>query len=156
MVIAFSIEECAWLDVYATSRGSAPRAFEAKFVTRSRAASSTQSAALDALAERVDVPLALAGYSFGAAVALATDDDRVTAIATVAPPLAMMSVNPPSVPTLVLTPQHDQFSPPDATRPIVGEWDDCDFDTVESADHFLIGHTYDVGRRVTAWLVGRY
>jgi alpha/beta superfamily hydrolase len=113
-------------------------------------------AALDALDARVEVPLALTGYSFGAAVALTTEDDRVTAIAALAPPLSMMSVPAPSVPTLVLTPQHDQFSPPDAARAIIETWDDCDFDTIESADHFLTDHTTDVGGRVAAWLAARF
>lgn len=113
-------------------------------------------AALDALAERVEAPLALAGYSFGAAVALSTDDDRITAVAAVAPPLSMMSVSAPSVPTLVLTPQHDQFCQPDAARAIVDDWHDCTFDTIESADHFLMGHTAEVAERVTAWLTSRF
>ena len=112
-------------------------------------------AALDSLGERVDAPLALAGYSFGAAVGLATADDRITAIAAIAPPLSMMTVAAPSVPTLVLTPQHDQFCPPDAARAIVGSWDACDFETIESADHFLIGHTAVVAGRVIDWLADR-
>ncbi len=113
-------------------------------------------AALDALAERIATPLALAGYSFGAAVALATDDDRITAIAAVAPPLSMMSVRTPSVATLVLTPQHDQFCHPHAAQAIVDSWINCEFDTIESTDHFLIGHTAGVAERVTTWLTGRF
>lgn len=112
-------------------------------------------AALDALAERIDAPLALAGYSFGAAVALATDDDRPIAIAAIAPPLSLMSVGVPSVPTLVLTPRHDQFCQPDAAQAIVGDWDDCDFEAIESADHFLMGHTADVAARAVSYLEAR-
>ena len=113
-------------------------------------------AALDALAEGVDAPLALAGYSFGAAVALATADDRITAVAAIAPPLSMMPVAAPSPPALVLTPQHDQFCRPDVARAIVEAWDDCDFETIGSADHFLIGHTADVAERATTWFSARF
>lgn len=112
-------------------------------------------AALDAIAERVDAPLALAGYSFGAAVALAIVDQRVSAIVAVAPPLSMMPAPAPSVPTLVLTPRHDQFCAPDATRAIVESWVDCDFEPIEAADHFLIGHTADVAERATRWLTSQ-
>jgi len=112
-------------------------------------------AALDALADRIDAPLAVAGYSFGAAVALTTGDDRITAIAAVAPPLSMMKVPAPAAPTLILTPRHDQFCPPDAARAIIGDWTDCEFEAIESADHFLTGHTADVADRATSWLAER-
>ncbi len=111
-------------------------------------------AALDALAAETQQPLAAAGYSFGAAVALSTDDARIRAVAAVAPPLAHMEVRPPSVPTLVLTPVHDQFSDPDATAPIVAEWPDNTFEAVDSADHFLAGSAGKVGERAAEWLAG--
>lgn len=113
-------------------------------------------AALDALTERVDAPPSLAGYSFGAAVALATADARISSIVAIAPPLSMMPTPPPSVPTLVLTPRHDQFCPPDAARAIVDSWNDCSFETIESADHFLVGHAAAVAERVVAWLTARH
>jgi pimeloyl-ACP methyl ester carboxylesterase len=68
----------------------------------------------------------------------------------------MMSVAAPTVPTLVLTPQHDQFCGPDAARPIVEAWTDCTFEPIESADHFLMGRTADVAERVATWLTGRF
>ena len=112
-------------------------------------------AALDGLAERTDAPLALAGYSFGAAVALTTDDQPVTAIVAIAPPLGMMPVPTPQVPTLVLTPRHDQFCQPDAAQAIVAHWPDCEFEAIESADHFLMGHTADVAARAVSYLEAR-
>jgi len=112
-------------------------------------------AAIDALAARTDAAIALAGYSFGASVVLTNDDDRVAAIVAIAPALSMMPAPAPSVPTLVLTPQHDQFCPPDVARPIVDTWDGCDFESIESTDHFLMGHTAAVAERVTAWFDAR-
>lgn len=110
-------------------------------------------AALDHLDTVVhDVPRFVVGYSFGAAVALSTSDDRIRAIGAVAPPLAMLPVPEPRVPVLVLTPRHDQFSPPAANEAIVSKWSSAEHEIVESADHFLAGHTASVAQRVTSWL----
>jgi alpha/beta superfamily hydrolase len=109
-------------------------------------------AALDALAEVVDGPLAVAGYSFGAAMALRTDDPRIRALALVAPPLARMSSPEPIVPTLVLAPRHDQITSLEEASAIVDGWRHGTIEIVESADHFLAGHTDAVGERVVACL----
>lgn len=112
-------------------------------------------AALDELASRGDGPLAVVGYSFGASVALNTDDGRIAAIVAIAPPLATMPGPAPAVPTLVLTPRHDQFSAPDTASAIVAGWEQATFEVVESADHFLVGHTATVAARATTWLTER-
>ncbi len=111
-------------------------------------------AALDLLAVEVPgIPLVALGYSFGALVALGLDDDRVTALGLVAPPLAMVpGVDTPRVRTLVLTPAHDQFSPPAATEPIVAGWASCEHRVIEMADHSLVGHTRNIAELVTAWI----
>ena len=112
-------------------------------------------AALDHL-DTVDtldgVARSVVGYSFGGIVALSTADDRIAAIGAIAPPLAVLDVGEPGVPTLVLTPRHDQFSPPATTEAIVAGWADVDFDVIESADHFLAGRTTSVAGQVVAWL----
>lgn len=111
---------------------------------------------LDTIETLTSIPRFVVGYSFGAAVALTTSDARISGIAAIAPPLAMMPVADPGVSTLVLTPRHDQFSPPETTEPIVAEWADVEFDVIESADHFLAGHTTTVARQVTTWLDRRF
>jgi uncharacterized protein len=117
-------------------------------------------AALDVLSGAVDdVPIALVGYSFGAWVALGLDDERVAAVVAIAPPLAAMSPVPiPTVPTLVITPAHDQFSPPSATESIVADWRSrsaapVDLQVVEMADHFLAGRTAAVAQSTTTWII---
>lgn len=107
---------------------------------------------LDTIDALGGVPRHVVGYSFGAAVALNTRDDRIATIGAIAPPLAMMPTGDPGRPVLVLTPRHDQFSPPATTEPIVADWAEATFDVVESADHFLAGHAAAVARRVTDWL----
>ena len=125
-------------------------------------------AALDTLADeladgpsRGPLPLVAAGYSFGAMIAASLDDPRIAARVLVAPPLAAMAptAEPPGtdVPTLVLTPAHDQFSPPEATQPILDRWTAAgtapiDHRTIEMADHFLHGATARVAADVTTWL----
>lgn len=108
---------------------------------------------LDTVDALADVPRFVVGYSFGAGVALSTDDARIRGIVAVAPPLAMMPAPDPRVPVLVLTPRHDQFSPPDTTEPIVAAWPTADFAVIESADHFLAGHTGSVAERAAVWLL---
>lgn len=120
--------------------------------------------ALDALDAELDEPFAdlpriALGYSFGAMIALGLADRRVSALVLVAPPLAMATELPiPDVPTLVLTPRHDQFSPPELSTPIVGGWSaaapqvSIDHQAIESADHSLVGHAEAVASRTTDWL----
>ena len=109
-----------------------------------------------------DVALATIGYSFGAWISLGLGDDRIDAIVAVAPPLAVMSSVPaPVVPTLVITPAHDQFSPPASTEPVVADWrahsaTPIEFEVVDMADHFLAGRTAAVADRTAAWLSDRW
>jgi hypothetical protein len=113
-------------------------------------------AALDLIGTEVpDVPLIAVGYSFGALVALGLDDDRVSALVLIAPPLAMTpDIAAPRVPTLLLTPAHDQFSPPSSSAPIAATWTSAAVDhrTIEMADHSLVGHTAFVADATAAWI----
>ncbi len=111
-------------------------------------------AALDAVAG-ADLPLFVVGYSFGALVALTTDDLRVAAKVAVAAPLTP-NVPEPTVPTLLLVPRHDQFCPPDTAAALVGAWSHTELDVVEDADHFLAGRTRWVAERSVTWLADRH
>ena len=97
------------------------------------------------------VPLVVAGYSFGALVALSVRDPRIDAVVAVAPPLSA-AVEPPPVPTLVLAARHDQFCPFDTAEPIVAGWPTASVQVIESADHFLAGRTQAVATATVEWL----
>ena len=117
-------------------------------------------AAIDEVVAAVpDVPVVALGYSFGAMIALGLNDDRVSALVLIAPPLSMApQATAPTVPTLVLTPAHDQFSAPSVSSPIVAAWATTstapiEHQIVEMADHSLVGHTTAVARTATTWIL---
>jgi alpha/beta superfamily hydrolase len=111
-------------------------------------------AALNALEVRLPgLAIIATGYSFGAAIVSALDDVRITTKVLVAPPLASMpTARGMDVPTLVLTPTHDQFSDPDATEAIISRWPQTTHETVASTDHFLNGRTAFVAERAVAFI----
>jgi alpha/beta superfamily hydrolase len=104
-------------------------------------------AAVDTLAAQVDgIPLGIAGWSFGADVALRVDDRRLAGWFLVAPPLALVPVDEMVVaadprPKLLAVPEHDNFRPPAAARQMVEGWVNTDLEVVPGADHVLIGRT---------------
>ena len=113
-------------------------------------------AALDALtaAGRAELPLYVAGYSFGAIVALGTDDARIAGVVAIAPPLSS-DVPAHAGPALVLSPRHDQFCPPEQAAAITARWPDTTVDTIEGADHFLVGAAAAAAARTVAWIAER-
>lgn len=112
-------------------------------------------AALDCLAERVPAArLALAGYSFGAAVAVraALVDARPQRVAAIALPTAMLDpgfLEGCRTPTLLVQGDSDQFSPLDRLAALVAR---CPGPTevvrIPGADHFLYAAVDRVGDRV--------
>ena len=98
------------------------------------------------------------GYSFGALVAARVVDERVAGWAFVAPPFGMLPAGDAAPartdarPKLVLTPEHDQYCPPDAARRETAGWPSIEFESVSGADHFLGGATARVAERVTTWV----
>jgi len=102
-------------------------------------------AALDALYERIagDVPLLLAGWSFGADMALSTDDPRVVGWLAVAPPL-YYATEPNGVgidprPKHLVLAERDQVRTPDDVRAATAAWNATTIEVVSGADHFFLG-----------------
>ncbi len=111
-------------------------------------------AAVAALADRVgEVPVVVAGWSFGADVALRRADPAVAGWVAIAPPLRI--VDPTEMetaadprPKLLIVPEHDQFDPPDRVRSVTAGWQATRVDVIAGADHFLVGRTDQVAARV--------
>jgi alpha/beta superfamily hydrolase len=104
-------------------------------------------AAVTALGEHVSAatPLVLAGWSFGADVALSVLEPRVAAWLAIAPPLRFVA-DPDAVgaderPKLVVLAEHDEFRPPAEVAAIAGSWRASDVEVVGGASHFFVGRT---------------
>ena len=88
--------------------------------------------------------LTIAGYSFGADIALSVEHPAATGWFVVAPPLSVLPVDKlisatDPRPVRILQPELDQFNPPDELRRYVSGWTNCTVDVLESTDHFLGG-----------------
>lgn len=107
-----------------------------------------------------DLPLAVVGYSFGAAVAARMTDERIERWVLVAPPFGALldgsdaAIGPDPRPKLLLVPAHDQFSPPPRAEASVAGWAEAEVEVIAGADHFLAGATGAVAQRACGWLAG--
>lgn len=114
-------------------------------------------AALDLLAaqEAVDADrLGLAGYSFGAVVALATEDPRVRALAAVSP--APVPASAPQRPTLLVTGDVDPYVSLAAVEALAGQLRPlAQTVVVPGADHFWSQGLSQAAAAVAAFLAGQ-
>jgi alpha/beta superfamily hydrolase len=99
-------------------------------------------AAIDQGADRWPaLPAILVGYSFGAGIAAAVEDDRISGWYLLAPPLVMLAkatIGEVPRPKALVIPEYDQFSPPDAVAEEVADWQPpTTVTTAPGADHFL-------------------
>ena len=88
-----------------------------------------------------DAPVVMAGYSFGAVVALNVTHPHITSWIGIAPPVPMMGSGPTSRshhrPKFLFTPEHDQFTSPDQLREHVSTWTATSLTVLSSVDHFI-------------------
>ena len=96
------------------------------------------------LAEMIepDRPVLMAGYSFGAVVALNVTHPSVAGWLAVAPPLGPVGPSPLAArdprPTVVLAPEHDQFTAPADLRTMTVAWPNTDLIVMPGTDHFMM------------------
>jgi alpha/beta superfamily hydrolase len=104
-------------------------------------------AALGALGERAPAgaPVVLAGWSFGADVALSVDDPGLAGWLAVAPPL---HVHDPTAgvardprPKLLVLAAHDEVRSPDEVAALVADWASTEMVVIGGASHFFVGRT---------------
>ncbi|MDG2027432.1 MAG: hypothetical protein P8J50_10000 [Acidimicrobiales bacterium] len=113
-------------------------------------------AAIEAV-DPADSPLVIAGYSFGADVALSVDDAAAERWLAVAPPLAIigaddMVAQTDERPVDLITGEHDQFNPPSQLGPKVADWTNAELHVIDTADHFFGGCHQTVSEIVTGIL----
>jgi alpha/beta superfamily hydrolase len=113
-----------------------------------------------ALGHVPDRPVILAGYSFGADVALAVADERIAGWCGVAPVLAIFAdpaaylAGPDPRPKLLASAAHDQFCPPAVAAERTAGWVNTKREVIPLADHFLAGATLAVTELVAGFLAG--
>ena len=108
-------------------------------------------AALDEMRGSIadDLPLVLAGWSFGADMALATLDDRLAGWLAIAPPLRFAAdfggvAQDPRPKQLVLG-EHDEFRDPASVLETTEDWAATETEVIAGASHFFVGRTDRVG-----------
>jgi alpha/beta superfamily hydrolase len=92
-------------------------------------------------------PLVLAGWSFGADMALSTHDARIAGWFGVAPPLRyttdadLEAVGSDPRPKLLALGEHDEVRPAEEVAAIARTWVDAAVVIVPGASHFFVGRT---------------
>ena len=99
--------------------------------------------------------VALAGYSFGAAMAAAVAATvPVAGLALVAPPMRVADVRTPSGcagPILVVAGAEDQYCPAPALETLRARLPEATVIVIEGADHFFFGSLMPLGDAVGGW-----
>jgi alpha/beta superfamily hydrolase len=121
-------------------------------------------AAIDRVAGEADGPIVVVGWSFGANVALrrTLEDARVRVLALVGFPLEHDLDIPPTptaselrtlrCPVLLLSGEHDVYSPPAAIRALASSMRDTTVEVVAGTDHYLWRRERDVASLVGAFV----
>ena len=103
-----------------------------------------------------EVPLTLAGWSFGADMALVVDDARVARWIAIAPPLRFRAsadyetVAADARPKLLILAAHDEFRAPEEVEHDTAHWTNTRVEIVAGASHFFVGRTDRVVELVSA------
>lgn len=109
-----------------------------------RAERADVSAAVAEMADRwPTLPLLLAGYSFGADVALSLADEAITAWFLVAPVLQVFELDEfvagsDGRPKTIVSGSADEFRPSDQAAEMTAAWTNCTVTAVEGANHFFL------------------
>ena len=116
-------------------------------------------AAVEAMAAAADNerPLVLAGWSFGADLALTCDLPDLAGWFLVAPPLRVLNADRLKAasdprPKWLAVPERDQFNPPDQAQATVVGWTNAEVHLVGGADHFLVGRTDQLNALIDEFL----
>jgi alpha/beta superfamily hydrolase len=119
------------------------------------AAEEAGAAVTDLDARQPGLPIVVAGYSFGAAVATKIFDDRVVGWYLLAPPVDALTTTAIGFlprPKAVVVPELDQYFPPPTIAPAISRWQATDASTLPHVDHFLAGGLEPVIESAVQWI----
>lgn len=112
--------------------------------------------AVDALTAERRVPMILAGWSFGADLALSVHDARLTGWIAIAPPLRyahdLDAIAVDTRPKLLILGERDEIRDPAEIQAVTGAWTACATEIVPGASHFFVGRTQQLIRSVRDWV----
>jgi alpha/beta superfamily hydrolase len=100
-------------------------------------------------------PLVVAGWSFGADVALSVDDPAIAAWIAIALPLHFASLGAvpgDARPKLIVLAEHDEVRDPTAVAATVASWAATEVAIVPGASHFFVGRTDRLVELATAFV----
>ena len=118
-------------------------------------------AAVDDLRARMGagIPIGIAGYSFGAAVAMrVAASGSVTGLVLVAPPIAtgmprgLPPIESAAGPMLVIAGTRDDYCPEDRLAALVRLWPKATVHRIDGADHFFSGRLGELSAALDDWL----
>ena len=94
-------------------------------------------------------PVVSAGWSFGAVMSLFADHAAVRGWVAIAAPMTMSDPSTMTAafdqrPKLLLVPEHDQFTSPDAASVATANWTNTTVETLPGTDHSVSGRADDV------------
>lgn len=115
--------------------------------------------ALDAVRDP-GLPTLLAGWSFGADLALSVTDPEIAAWIAIASPLRyardLERVASDPRPKLLALAEHDEFRPVSEVVAEVVGWVACETVVIGGASHFFIGRTEALATAVIGWVTDRF
>lgn len=101
-----------------------------------------------------DADIIMAGYSFGAVVALNVTHPLISAWIGIAPPVPLMSSTPTASshhrPKFLFAPEHDQYSTPSQLRAHVSSWSSTTVGEIQGVDHFIAVGARDIAHTALA------
>ncbi|MBK5287012.1 MAG: hypothetical protein JJE46_00965 [Acidimicrobiia bacterium] len=116
-------------------------------------------AALSYLVADTTVPVFIAGWSFGADVALSVQDPRHAGWIAIAAPLAssrdLDATATDPRPKLLLLAENDEVRPATEVATSVASWTETTVAVIPGASHFFVGRTGLLVEQTTAWLGSR-
>lgn len=102
------------------------------------------------------VPVVVAGWSFGADLALSVHDTTIAGWIGIAPPLRythdLDAVAQDLRPKLVVLGERDEVRDAQEVHDITRRWTACTTEVIPGASHFFVGRTEAITRAVLAWV----